>query len=239
MDLEVRNWNLHLAFNTYVQEAEFLHPLLNAENKRKTCIGFIFIYTKTSRHTWKLRFPNSSQEQLGADSALLSKTGLRTRFRGVRSWTRAGSDTLQRGQPAGETPPVRDVRASTWARGGKEEQAWKVGSPLIWWGRTLGMVQKVRKTKANSSLDGKDMQLNGKTSGMIHPSLRSSRTYPLELKTWCCRTFLLHTCILSHTKLRATAEASGIQTHSCKVVYIFQTQQPKVFWRKTQSDLNY
>lgn len=44
MNLEVQIWNVHLvkAFNTHVQEAEFLYSLLSAENKRKTCVSFCF-----------------------------------------------------------------------------------------------------------------------------------------------------------------------------------------------------
>lgn len=84
------------------------------------------------------------------------------------------------------------------------------------------MIQKVRKAEVNSSLESEDMQLNGEEWDDA-PSLRSNRTQPLELETQRRRTFLLHTRTQSHARLRATADTSGILTHSCKFVYILQT----------------
>lgn len=48
MNLEVQIWNVHLvkAFNTHVQEAEFLYSLLSAENKRKNMRQFLFSFTQ-------------------------------------------------------------------------------------------------------------------------------------------------------------------------------------------------
>lgn len=117
MNLEVQMWNLHLvkALNTYIQEAEFLYSLLNTEGKRKMYISLI--YTKTSQYTWRLRIPNCSTDKLGADSAFLSKTGLRIYFQCVCSCISAGSDTLYQGQPAEETfLPVHDGTTSLGSR---------------------------------------------------------------------------------------------------------------------------
>lgn len=144
--------------------------------EKRASVLFSFTQNHNIPKTWD--FQSAVQrEQLGADSALLSKTGLRIHFHRVCSWICTGSDTLQQGQTAEETSlPVCDVIASVWARGGKEEQAWEAGSPFVWQSWTQGMIQKIMKTKeVNSSPDSKDMQLNRKRGGMFHSSLRTIR----------------------------------------------------------------
>lgn len=173
---------------------------------------FITKYRKQKKnvhqHIWRLRIPNCSTEKTRADSAFLSKTGWRIYFQCVCSCIPAGSDILYQGQPAEESfLPVHHVTTSLGSR--ETEQAWKAGSPLIWCGQIKGMIQKVRKTEVNSSLESKDMQLDG----MIQPILRSIRSQPLKLKTPYCRTFLLPAC----TKLRTTADTSSIQNPQLQI----------------------